>query len=158
MHKVLMTSLLILMYAVANLAVVTFGVWITPFNALVIIGAEIVIRDRIQYKYGFAYSIFSCLAAGVVTVLITPSSLKIAIASVASIVIAGIVAGIAFKLREGSFYKKSFSANIFAAAADSLVFPLVAFGAFMPYVTMAQFCAKTLGASIILLIMRKIIK
>ena len=35
--------------------------------------------------------------------------------------------------------------NFFAAGADSLLFPTIAFGAFMPLIVLAQWTAKVLG-------------
>lgn len=158
MHKILMISIYVLIFIIANLMVSLFGPWITPLNALFLISADMVIRDRIQFKGGFVWSIVACVIAGISTVLINQSAGMIAIASMLSVIIAGIGSAIVFEFKSGCFYSKSFPANVVAAAIDSVAFPIIAFGHLMIEVTVAQFIAKTIGATIILIVMKKVIK
>lgn len=150
-----MIVLFVLLYVAANLSVAYFGVWSTPINALVIISADMVIRDKIQHNFGFWYSMLACFVAGIATVIIDPSAGMIAVASVSSVILAGTGSAITFKLKRGDFYSKSIPANTVSAAIDSIVFPMIAFGSVMIDVSLAQFAAKTVGAFIIIAIMRK---
>ena len=43
---------------------------------------------------------------------------------------------------------KSNGSNLASSAVDSLAFPLIAFGAFMPMVVLGQFAAKVFGGAI----------
>lgn len=158
MRKILMMILYIALFLVANILVGIFGPWITPLNALIIISADMVIRDRIQYETSFLYSVICSVLAGIATVLINPNAEMIAIASCSSIILSGLFSAVAFKLKSGDFYKKSYPANIVAAAVDSIAFPLIAFGSLMFGVTLAQFLAKVLGATVILYVLRKFYK
>ena len=81
MRKILMVIAYVGLFTLANVMVSMFGVWVTPLNALFIIAADMVIRDRIQYDSGFMVAMFACLMAGTATVLIAPGSEMIAIAS-----------------------------------------------------------------------------
>lgn len=158
MRNVLMICVYVAIFLLANLLVASFGPAVTPFNALFLIAADMVLRDRIQFESGAAWSILACLLAGVATVLIAPGSEMIALASGLSCLLAGSASAIAFKLKSGGFFQKALPANVISAAVDSIAFPLIAFGAIMPGITVAQFAAKTIGASIILLIIRKLSK
>ncbi|UGO52699.1 hypothetical protein OPT79_68 [Klebsiella phage vB_KpnD_Opt-79] len=158
MRKVLMICVYVAIFLLANLLVASFGPAVTPFNALFLIAADMVLRDRIQFESGAAWSILACFLAGFATVLIAPGSEMIALASGLSCLLAGSASAIAFKLKSGGFFQKALPANVIAAAVDSIAFPLIAFGSIMPGITAAQFAAKTIGASIILLIIRKLSK
>lgn len=158
MRKILMIAAYVSLFTLANVLVSYFGVWVTPFNALFIIAADMVIRDRIQYESGLMVSMFACAMAGTATVLIDPGSEMIAIASFSSVILAGAGSALVFHFKRGGFYAKSLPANVCASAIDSLAFPLIAFGSVMIDVSLAQFAAKTIGATALLLIMKRFIK
>lgn len=158
MRKVLMISVYVTMFLIANVLVSVFGPAITPINALFLIAGDMVLRDRIQYESGVAWSISACVIAGLATIAIAPGSEMIAVASALSVMLAGSASALAFKLKSGGFFSKAMPANISAAAVDSLAFPLIAFGSIMPGVTLAQFAAKTIGATIILMIIKRYTK
>lgn len=158
MRHLLLICSYIGLFALANLMVSWFGVWVTPFNALIIIAADMVIRDRIQFSMGFAMSLYACFMAGLVTVVIAPDAGMIALASCASVILAGVASAVTFKVRSGDFYRKAYPANISAALVDSIAFPLIAFGSVMPGVTIAQFAAKVIGATVILMILKRLSK
>lgn len=158
MYKVLMISIYVLIFIIANLIVSFFGPWITPLNALFLISSDMVIRDRIQFKDGFAWSVVACVIAGCSTAIINPSAGMIAVASMSSVILSGVGSAIVFKFKSGCFYRKSLTANVVAAAIDSATFPIIAFGNLMIDVTIAQFIAKTIGTTIILIVMRRVIK
>lgn len=146
------------MFVAANVSVSVFGVWVTPINALVLIAGDMVVRDRIQHDCGARASILSCLLACIITAIAMPDSGMIAVASFTSAMVACVGSASVFRLRSGDFYSKSMPANIAAAAIDSVLFPLIAFDAIMPGVTLAQFAAKTIGSTVILLIMKRLSK
>lgn len=158
MRKILMLLSFTGLYTAANILVSIFGPAITPFNALVIIAADMVLRDRLQYDYGFAWSMGACVIAGLSTVVIAPEADMIAIASTVSVVASGLAAAAAFRFKGGSFYSKAFPANLVAAAVDSALFPLIAFGCLMPGVSLAQFVAKSAGATLILYLLKRFSK
>ena len=155
MRKVLMISSYVLMFLVANVLVSALGAAITPINALFLIAGDMVLRDRIQYESGVSWSVGACVIAGLATIAIAPGSEMIAAASALSVTLAGAASAIAFKIKSGGFFSKAMPANIAAAAVDSVAFPLIAFGSLMPGVTLAQFAAKTIGATVILMIIKR---
>lgn len=156
MRKILMVIAYVGLFTLANVLVSMFGVWVTPLNSLFIIAADMVMRDRIQYDSGFMVAMFACLMAGTATVLISPGSEMIAIASFSSVVLAGSGSAIVFHFKSGGFYSKALPANICAAAIDSVAFPVIAFGSVMYDVSIAQFAAKTAGATAIIWIMKRV--
>ena len=158
MHKLQLISLYASLFILANIMVATFGPVITPINALVLISADIVIRDKLQYKYGFLTSILACFIAGAMTVVIQSGAGMIAVASMLSVVLSGVASAVSFKLKSGSFFQKAIPASVVAALVDSIAFPLIAFGSIMPWVTIGQFAAKTIGAMTILYIMKRLSK
>ena len=155
MHKVLMIAVYVLMFLVANVLVSVFGPAVTPINALFLIAGDMVLRDRIQYESGIAWSISACIIAGLATIAVAPGSEMIAVASALSVTLAGCASALAFSIKSGGFFSKAMPANIAAAAVDSVAFPLIAFGSVMPGVTIAQFAAKTIGATVILMIIKR---
>lgn len=155
MRKVLMIAAYVLMFLVANVLVSVFGPAVTPVNALFLIAGDMVLRDRIQYESGVAWSLSACLIAGLATIAIAPGSEMIAVASALSVTIAGSASAMVFNLKSGGFFSKAMPANIAAAAVDSVAFPLIAFDSLMPGVTLAQFAAKTIGATVILMIIKR---
>lgn len=153
-----MTAGFVALYLIANILAFVFGAWITPLNALVLIGADMVLRDRLQYEYGMVYSLACCGLAGVVTVLMSPAAGMIAAASVVSVVLAGFASAMTFRVKAGNFFDKAVPANIASAGIDSLIFPAIAFGSIMLDVSFAQFLAKVVGAAFILYLYKRITK
>lgn len=133
---------------VANLLVVQFGPVITPLNAFFLIGLDLALRDWLHVRLR-PWQMGALIAgAGLLAWLLNPAAQTIAIASAVSFAVAALVDWIVFVRVSGSWLKRSMKSNIAGAAVDSLVFPWMAFGAFMPAIFAMQFVAKVAGGSV----------
>lgn len=136
----------------ANLLVAKFGPVVTPFNAFFLIGLDMAIRnskhekwenDKLPWRMGGLIS-----ASGIVSYAINPASGVIALASLVAFSASVAVDTIVYQaLIKKPWAVKVNGSNGAAALADSMIFPMIAFGAFMPEVVTAQFAAKLAGGA-----------
>lgn len=137
----------------ANLSVAYFGPISTPFNAFFLIGLELSIRDRIHETWHgkhLAWKMFGLIVTGaVITYLLNKEAGMICLASVVAFGVALIVDAIIYEVffNNPRFWKMNYS-NIGSATADSILFPTIAFGEFMPLIILGQFLAKTIGGGV----------
>lgn len=139
--------------AIANLLVAYFGPWFSPINAFVLIGLDLSLRDWLHDKWRSQLWKMGVLiaSAGIVSYLLNPAAGRIAVASTAAFTIAATVDALIYhRLIDAKWLVRSNGSNIGGAAADSVVFPLVAFGWFpgLPAVIALQFAAKTFGGAV----------
>ena len=137
----------------ANMSSAYFGPIASIFNAFVFIGLDLTARDKLHEAWHGRYlwvKMFLLIAAGSgISYLINRNAGMIAIASLAAFGVAGLVDAVAYQfLYNQKWMVKVNGSNIFSAAADSLVFPTIAFGGFMPLIVLAQFAAKVSGGFI----------
>lgn len=137
----------------ANLSVAHFGPWVSPINAFLFIGLDLVLRDHLHDKWrgNWLWTRMLALigAAGAVLYLLNPAAGIIAVASVVAFVVSGMVDALVYHLlRDRSWWQRSNSSNAVGAMSDSLIFPAIAFGGFMPAIVALQFGAKVLGGAI----------
>lgn len=141
----------------ANFSVSVFGPWATPINAFVLIGLDFVIRDKLHERIGVQKIFILIVVAGVISYAINPATGKIASASVVAFAFAALVDAVVYQLLiNQKWLVKSNISNTAASAVDSFIFPLIAFGAFMPLVVLGQFAAKVIGGATWSLLLRKV--
>lgn len=139
----------ILAICAANLLVAKFGPWITPVNAFFLVGLDMVLRDVLHERHGAIRSVLLSVVAGLISYFINPASGIIALASVVAFVASSLANAAVYQaLIRKSWLKKSNAGNVVAAAVDSMIFPLIAFGAFMPLIIASQFLFKVFGGAI----------
>lgn len=142
----------ILVYAaamvLANLSVVAFGPAVSPLNAFVLIGLDLALRDALHVRLKPWQMAALITGAGAITFLLNPSAAHIAIASATAFTVAAAADWAAFAALHGSWRRRANWSNVAGAAVDSVVFPLLAFGAAMPLVMLAQFIAKVAGGAV----------
>ncbi len=81
--------------------------------------------------------------------MLNPAAANIAMASVVAFVVAGIAdAGAYHLLRSKQQLTRMNGSNAVGGAVDSLLFPTIAFGAFMPHIVALQFAAKVFGGAL----------
>lgn len=144
----------------ANLSVATFGPWVSPINAFLLIGLDLSLRDHLHERWKgdrlWPRMLALIVVAGAISYVLNPAAGKIAIASVAAFVCAGVIDAIVYHLlRDRPYLQRSNGSNAAAAAVDSLVFPTLAFGGFMPHIVALQFAAKVAGGFLWSLVLRK---
>lgn len=142
--------------AAANLSAAIWGPAITPINALLFIGLDLSLRDRLHDRWRDWRKMALLIAAGgAASWLVQPTAGRIALASTAAFVIsASLDAATYEKLRHRKWMVRANASNTVGAAADSLLFPTLAFGALLPAIIAGQFVAKTAGGAIWAAILR----
>ena len=100
--------------------------------------------------------------AGLLSFWFVPDTGRIALASLAAFLAAGLADAVMYhRLRQsprfGGYFTRVNGSNAAGAATDSLLFPLLAFGAFMPMITLAQFAAKLAGGFVWALVLRRML-
>ena len=137
----------------ANLSVAYFGPASTIFNAFVFIGLDLTARDKLHEAWhgkNLWLKMFALIAAGsLISYLLNRNAGMIAVASLAAFGVAGLVDAIVYQfLYNKAWMIKVNGSNVFSALADSLVFPTIAFGGFLPLIVLGQFAAKVTGGFI----------
>ena len=147
-----MLTIAILTYAVAmtlaNLSVVTWGPWVSPINAFVLIGLDLTLRDWLHARLKAWEMLALICASGALTYSLNPAAGKIAVASSAAFTAAALVDWVTFARGRGSWLLRANGSNVAGAAVDSLIFPTLAFGALMPHIVALQFVAKVAGGAL----------
>lgn len=131
----------------ANVLVSIYGPGVSVLNSFLLIGLVLVLRDVAHDAWhGDSIRMFGLIAAaGILSSVIAPASTRIAIASCLAFVASESVDYLVYSRRNGSKLQRSALSNTAGAAVDSILFPLLAFGAFLPWIIFGQFAAKTIG-------------
>lgn len=132
----------------ANLSVATFGPWVSPINAFILIGLDLALRDWLHVRLRIWQMGALIASTGVLTYLLNPAAGQIAVASSVAFTAAALVDWTTFAKLRGTWLVRANGSNVAGAAVDSLVFPTLAFGALMPQIVLAQFAAKVAGGAI----------
>ena len=135
---------------IANLTVLYFGPSWSIVNAFLFIGLDLTARDRLHDAWR-GQRLWPKMAALIATGsalswLLNRDAAQIAIASFIAFASAGVVDAIVYHVLGGyPRWLRINGSNVPAAAVDSLVFPTIAFGGFLPLITLGQFAAKVAG-------------
>lgn len=133
----------------ANILVAHFGPSFAPIGALLFIGLDLTCRDKIHdgWKTNLFAKMTTLIAIGsVMSYALNGASGKIALGSFVAFFAASAVDTVTYQLlKERSKMVKVNGSNVLSAAVDSVVFPTVAFGVFLPSIVALQFVAKVLG-------------
>ena len=137
----------------ANLSVAYFGPSSTIVNAFLFIGLDLTARDKLHDAWqgkSLWGKMFLLIAVGSgISYLLNRNAGMIAIASLAAFGVAGVVDAVIYQfLHDKKWMVKVNGSNLFSALADSLVFPTIAFGGFLPLIVLGQFAAKVTGGFI----------
>tara|TARA_R110000868_G_scaffold282507_1_gene542807 strand:+ start:1314 stop:1799 length:486 start_codon:yes stop_codon:yes gene_type:complete len=144
---------------VANLLVWWLGPWFSPINAFLLIGMDLTLRDVMQERLGRFQMAAVILAGGALTLALNPSASHIAIASAVAFSVSAIADwGVYSMLRGRPWLVKANGSNVVGAAVDSIIFPTLAFGSFMPAIVALQFIAKVSGGAVWSVILHRIIR
>lgn len=143
----------------ANLLVARFGPSISILNAFLFIGLDITTRDylhevwhsKLWFKMGLLIGCGSLLSW-----LLNKNAGQIALASFSAFALAAIIDTLVYSiLRRKHWLIKVNGSNILSALVDSVAFPTIAFGSFLPLIVLGQFAAKVGGGFIWSLILRR---
>lgn len=133
--EILCVILFVGIMAASNLAIAHFGPWFLPVTAFVGVGISLVSRDYLHdvwhdYRWGFWPRMLGMVAAAAaLSFAVDQSALMIAIASVSALTSAALAETVVFQaLFKTRWMIRSNGSSLVGALADSIVFPLVAFG------------------------------
>jgi hypothetical protein len=147
--------------ATANLIVAWLGPWVSPINAFVLIGLDLSLRDWLHDKWRNELWRMGALiaGAGVLSYLLNPAAGRIAIASTVAFTVASTFDALVYHgLIDRKWLVRSNGSNVAGAAADSIAFPLIAFGLFpgVAAIIGLQFVAKVSGGAVWSLALSKV--
>lgn len=144
----------ILLYLVAivaaNLSVAMFGASAAIINAFVLISLDLTSRDALHDHWRGRYlwpKMVALIAGGsILSYTLNTSAGRIALASFMAFLCAGLVDALIYSaLGERSRLVRMNGSNLFSAAVDSVVFPLIAFSVINWWVILGLFGAKIVG-------------
>ena len=150
----------------ANLSATIFGPYATIANAFVFVGLDLTCRDKLHeawHEENLYRNMLRLIVAGsvlsfLVAMLLGKGELsaRIALASMIAFALASLTDTIVYGiLWNRPKMVKINGSNVASAAVDSVVFPTVAFGSFLPIVILGQFLAKVFGGFIWSLILNR---
>lgn len=142
--------LYLLAAAAANLTIAQFGPGLAIVVGFLFVGLDLTARDKLHDAWGGRGLYWKMpaliLAGGLLSYAINRNAGPIALASLAAFGAAGLVDALAYQLLGRQRYLvRANGSNVPAALVDSLVFPTIAFGGFLPGIVAGQFLAKALG-------------
>lgn len=142
----------VLVYAaamtLANLSIATWGPWVSPINAFVLIGLDLALRDWLHVRLR-AWQMGALIAStGLLTYALNPAAGMIAVASACAFSAAALADWATFTRLRGSWLFRANGSNVAGAAVDSIIFPTLAFGVLMPQIVALQFVAKVAGGAL----------
>lgn len=138
----------------ANLSVAAFGPAVAIVNAFVFIALDLTARDRLHEAWqgrGLAWKMTALIAAGsALSYALNAAAGPIALASLIASGVSAALDALCYHLLRGRVYLvKVNGSNVVAAAADSLIFPALAFGfPLLWWIMLGQFVAKVAGGAI----------
>lgn len=142
----------------ANLLVLRFGPAVTPINSFFLIGLDLALRDFMHVRMRPWQMALTIAFAGGLAWILNPAAQFIAVASAASFCAAALVDWAVFSRASGKWLARSMKSNVAGAAVDSVLFPLIAFGAVLPWIVLGQFLAKVAGGALWALLLSKIMQ
>lgn len=132
----------------ANLSVAAFGPSVSIINAFWLIGLDLTLRDRLHDRWhGDPVKMAALIAAGgLISAALNRDAQVIAIASVIAFMVSATADAIVYaRLADLPRLQRVNGSNVAGAALDSVLFPTIAFGGFLPVVVLGQFAAKVVG-------------
>lgn len=132
----------------ANMLVWWLGPWFSPINAFLLIGFDLTMRDVLQERLNRWQLAGVIVVGAAITWVVNPAAKHIAIASATAFLVAALADWVVYTaLRERPWLIRSNGSNVVGAAVDSIIFPTLAFGSFMPAIVALQFAAKVAGGA-----------
>lgn len=137
----------------ANLLLLWFGPVASIYNAFILIGLDLSLRDKLHDHWdgeNLWVKMLALICGGsAITVALNWDALPIAIASSVAFLASGIGDAVVYsRLRKFRFLVRANGSNVAGSALDSVIFPTMAFGVFMPEIILGQFLAKIGGGAI----------
>ena len=147
----------------ANLLISHFGPAASIYIAFLLIGLDLSLRDKLHDNWnGDLSKLWGIVSAGsLITIALNLEAIDIAIASASAFGIAFIADAMIYHLlRKKIFLIRANGSNVAGAAADSIIFPIMAFGIFpgVHWIILGQFAAKLAGGAVFSFALNKLKK
>jgi len=160
MESIIYSAMYLGSVILANLTIARFGPSAAIAVAFLFIGLDLTSRDKLHeawHNNGLVWKMGLLIATGsLISWLLNRNAGQIALASFIAFACAAVVDTIVYQiLRKQKYMVKVNGSNVFSAAVDSLVFPTIAFGGFLPWITLGQFAAKVFGGLIWAFILKR---
>ena len=144
----------------ANNAIIWFGERFSVINAFCLIGLSITTRDVIHERWqskGLWVKMGGLIVlSGCISWITNPATGQIAVASVIAFGCSMFVDTLIYQLLiKNKKIIKINGSNVFSSFADSIIFPIIAFGGFPLLIIIGQFIAKITGGFIWSLVIQK---
>lgn len=154
-------TLYLIAIVLANLSVFYFGTKASILNAFLFIGLDITTRDMLHENWHgkdlFKNMSLLIVSGSLLSLLFNIGVYKIALASFIAFLVANYVDLYVYqKLFNKSKLLKINGSNVFSAAADSIIFPLIAFNGILFNIMLGQFVAKVLGGYVWSVILKRV--
>lgn len=144
---------------VANLLAATYGPAVTVPVAFVFVGFDLVARDRLHDRWTshrWPKMLALIAVGGALSFLVNGAAGPIAVASTVAFAAASLADTLVYAaLEDRGWMTRANGSNVAASAVDSILFPTLAFGAFLPIVVLGQFVAKVGGGALWSLVLRR---
>lgn len=152
-NSVKYVAMYLLAIVIANLLVAQFGPGISVLNSFLFVGLDLTARDRLHDAWhgnGLVWKMAALIATGsLLSWALNQNAAQIALASFVAFAAAAVVDTMAYHLlRHRVWWQRANGSNVLSAAVDSVLFPTIAFGAFLPVIVLGQFAAKVLGGAV----------
>lgn len=144
----------------ANLTVAQFGPSVAIINAFLFIGLDLTARDKLHDTWHgdkLLQKMTLLIAAGsLLSWWLNKDAGQIAIASFVAFASAALVDTLVYHLLRGKTrWIRINGSNVPSALVDSIIFPTLAFGGLLPWITLGQFVAKVGGGFVWSLVIRQ---
>lgn len=144
----------LLAIVVANLIVAEFGQKALVITAIMMIPLDMLIRDVLHHRWAgsnlWARMTTLVLSGSLCTILANTAAIRVVIASATAFFISGMIDAAMYQVLKR--YTRAFrmnASNLVCASADSLIFPMIAFGGFNAYLSATQAGMKFIAGVIL---------
>jgi queuosine precursor transporter len=152
-------NFVVLMYLVAivaaNLIITAWGPAASIVTAFIFIGLDLSSRDFLHEAWdndGLIWKMALLIAAGsIISYALNVAAGPIALASFCAFAAAGVIDAVVYHfLKDRTRLVRINGSNVFSSAADSVIFPLMAFGNFpgVALIMLGQFASKFFGGAL----------
>ncbi len=140
----------LLAVVLANMIILWFGPQSAVITAFLFIGLDLTLRDKLHDQWHgkqLCWKMLALICGGsAISIALNWDMLPIALASATAFLATGVGDSLVYAgLRKKHFIIRANGSNVAGSAIDSIVFPTLAFGLFMPEIVLGQFVAKFVG-------------
>lgn len=143
----------------ANLIVTAYGPSVSVVTAFVFVAFDLTARDHLHDRWRgrrlWPRMALLIAAGSALAFVANPASAQIGLASCLAFAAASVADAMVYaSLERSSWLVRVNGSNVVSSLVDSIVFPTIAFGAFLPAIVVGQAVAKIAGGALWSLVLR----